>query len=132
MDDTARFYGVSLLLALLVHALVVAMLWFNWTPTERESLLVRPNIVKAELVVMEAPKPKATPKPAPPAPPQPDVVKPKPPEPKPEPPKPQPKPEPKPKPAEVKPDPKEAAKRVQAEKQKKLDSLADKSFSDAL
>src|SRR5262249_20755174 len=32
MDDTARFYGVSLILALLVHALVVAMLWFNWTP----------------------------------------------------------------------------------------------------
>jgi colicin import membrane protein len=132
MDDTARFYGVSLLLALLVHALVVAMLWFNWTPVERESLLLRPNIVKAELVVMEAPKPKPTPKPAAQAPPQQDVVKPKPPEPKPEPPKPQPKPEPKPKPAEVKADPKEAAKRAQVEKQKKLDSLADKSFSDAL
>jgi len=131
MDDTARFYGVSLLLALLVHALVVAMLWFNWTPAQHDTLLVRPNIVKAELVQMEAPKPKPTPKPAPQAPPQQDVVKPKP-EPKPEPPKPQPKPEPKPKPAEVKPDPKEAAKRAQAEKQKKLDSLADKSFSDAL
>ena len=111
MDDTARFYGISLVLALLVHALVVAMLWFNWTPVERETVLVRPNIVKAQLMVMEAPKPKPTPKPEP---------------------KPEPKIEPKPKPAEVKPDPKEAAKRAQADKQKKLDSLADASFSDAL
>jgi len=130
MEETARYYGVSLMLALLVHALVVAMLWFNWTPIERESLLVKPNIVKAQLVVMEAPKAQPTPKPAPPAPPTQDVVKPKP-EPKAEP-KPEPKVEPKPKPVEPKVDPKEAAKRAQAEKQKKLDSLADASFSDAL
>ena len=130
MEETARYYGVSLTLALLVHALVVAMLWFNWTPIERESLLVRPNIVKAELIVMEAPKPKPTPKPAPPSPPTQDTVKPKP-EPKVEP-KPEPKIEPKSKPVEPKVDPKEAAKRAQAEKQKKLDSLADASFSDAL
>jgi outer membrane biosynthesis protein TonB len=69
-------------LAVLVHVLVASTLWMNWTPSQKDSLLVRPNIVKAELIVMEAPKPKATPKPAPMAPPE--AAKPKPPEPKPE------------------------------------------------
>src|SRR3954453_3246285 len=102
MDSAQRFYGVSFVLALFVHALVIAMLWFNWTPLEKSSLLVRPNIVKAELIVMEQPKPKATQKPAPATPPK---DKPKP-EPKPEPPKPEPKQEQKapPKP-DVKPKP---------------------------
>jgi colicin import membrane protein len=134
MDSAQRFYGVSFVLALLVHALVVAMLWFNWKPVERSSLLVRPNIVKAELIVMEAPQPKATPKPPPPAPAE---TKPEPkPEPKPVPkpePKPQPSPLPAPKKVETKPDPKEIAKqRAQVEKQKRLETLADSSFSDAL
>ena len=93
MDSAQRFYGVSLLLALLVHALVAAMLWFNWTPTQRDSLVIRPNIVKAELLVMENPKPKTQPKAQQPPPPPP-AEKPRP-EPKPEP-KPVPKPEPKP------------------------------------
>lgn len=134
MDGAARNYGVSFVLAVLVHALVASMLWMNWTPAQRDSLLVRPNIVKAELIVMEAPKPKATPKPAPMAPPE--QAKPKPPEPKPEP-KPETKPEPTPKPQtkpeKPKPDlAKEAAAKAQADKKKKLDSLADASFSDAM
>jgi TonB family protein len=132
MDAEGRFYGVSFVLAVCVHVLVAAMLWMNWTPVEKSSLLIRPNIVKAELIVMEAPK--ATPKPAPAKPPP---VKPPPPQPKAEP-KPQPKPEPKPAPAPAKPAPpkpdiaKEIAKREQAEKQKRLDSLAAATFSDAL
>ncbi len=124
----ARSYAVPFVLALFVHAAVVALLYSNWTPIERSSLLVRPNIVKAELIVMEAPKPKATPKPAPPAPPVADVTKPQPPKPAPAPipPKPAPKPAPKPDVAKA------AAAKAQADKQKRLDSLADSSFSDAL
>jgi TonB family protein len=133
MDGEARFYGVSFVLALFVHALVAAMLWTNWTPIEKSTLLVRPNIVKAELIVMDAPKPKATPKPAPAQPP----VETKKPEPKPEP-RPQPKPEPKPSPVPAKPTPpkpdvaKEIAKRAELEKKKRLDSLAAATFSDSL
>ena len=133
MDGEARFYGVSFVLALFVHALVAVMLWTNWTPIEKSTLLVRPNIVKAELIVMDAPKPKATPKPAPAQPP----VEAKKPEPKPAP-KPEPKPEPKPSPVPAKPTPpkpdvaKEIAKRAELEKKKRLDSLADATFSDSL
>jgi len=133
MDGEARFYGVSFVLALFVHALVAALLWTNWTPIEKSTLLVRPNIVKAELIVMDAPKPKATPKPAPAQPP----VETKKPEPKPAP-KPEPKPEPKPSPVPAKPTPpkpdvaKEIAKRAELEKKKRLDSLADATFSDSL
>jgi len=136
MDVLARSYAVPFVLALFVHALVVALLYSNWTPIERSSLLVRPNIVKAELIVMDAPKPKAAPKPAPAKPP---AAEPQPkPEPKVEPkvpPKPDPKttPEPVTKPAPAKPDVTKAiAARAAAEKQKRLDSLADASFSDAL
>lgn len=136
MDATARSshnYGASFVLAVLVHMLVASMLWMNWVPTQKDSLLVRPNIVKAELIVMDAPKPKATPKPAQMAPPVEAKPKPQPkPEPKPEPklekPKPAPKPEPKPKPDAAK----EAAAKAAAEKKKKLDSLADASFSNAM
>ena len=130
MDFVARSYAVPFVLALFVHALVVALLYSNWTPIERSSLLVRPNIVKAELIVMDAPKPKPTPKPAPPKPPVAEVAKPQPaPPPKPDP-KPTPQIQPKPVP---KPDVAKAiAARAQAEKQKRLDSLADASFSDAL
>jgi len=109
------------------------MLWTNWTPIEKSTLLVRPNIVKAELIVMDAPKPKATPKPAPAQPP----VEAKKPEPKPAP-KPEPKPQPKPSPVPAKPTPpkpdvaKEIAKRAELEKKKRLDSLADATFSDSL
>jgi len=136
MDGEARFYGVSFALAVFVHLAVAALLWSNWTPVEKSTLLVRPNIVKAELVVMEA-KPKSSPKPKP-APPV--ESKPKP-EPKPEPkaePKVEPKPDPKPSPipaknAPAKPDvAKQIAQRAQLEKQKRLDSLADTSFADAL
>jgi colicin import membrane protein len=69
----------------------------------------------------------------------PEVAKPKPPEPKPEPkpepakPKPDPTPKPETKPEKPKPDvAKEAAAKAQADKKKKLDSLADASFSDAM
>ncbi len=33
---TARNYGVSFVLAVFVHALVASMLWMNWTPIEEE------------------------------------------------------------------------------------------------
>lgn len=137
MDATARNYGVSFVLAVFVHMLVASLLWMNWVPTQKDSLLVRPNIVKAELIVMDAPKPKATPKPAQMAPPEETKPKPAPkpeprPEPKPEKPKPDPTPAPK---VEQKPKPdvaKEAAAKAAAEKKKKLDSLADASFSNAM
>ena len=115
MDGLARSYAVPFVLALFVHALVVALLYSNWTPIERSSLLVRPNIVKAELIVMDAPKPKPAPKPAPPKPPVADVAKPAPAPP----PKPDPKPTPQPvaKPA-PNPDPKpDVAKAVAARAQ---------------
>ncbi len=136
MDGDARYYAVSFVLAVCVHALVVMLLWTNWTPMEKSTLLIRPNIVKAELIVMDAPKPKATPKPAPAPPPVETKPEPKP-TPKPEP-KPAPKPEPKPSPVPAKPAPpkpdiaKEIAKRAELEKKKRLDSLANATFSDAL
>ncbi len=133
MDGEARFYGVSFVLAVFVHALVAAMLWVNWTPIEKSSLLVRPNIVKAELIVMDAPRPKAVPKVAAPQ------AKPTPPKPEPKlQPKPEPKSTPKPTPTPTKSVPpkpdiaKQIAERAQLEKEKRLDSLADATFSDAL
>jgi len=118
-----RGYGVSFVLALLVHVAVVAMLWANWVPTEKSTVIVRPNIVNAALIVLETPKPKVTPKAAPAAPP----VKP---QAKPPPPKPSPTPATKPQPAKPAVDAAKLA--AERERQRRLDSLASSSFNDAL
>jgi len=119
-----RGYGVAFVLALLVHVAVAAMLWANWSPSERSAVVMRPHIVKAELIVLEAPKPKATPKPAPVQ--QPKVAPPV---------KPPPKPAPVPvkKPEPVKQPAVDAARlAAERERQRRLDALASSSFSDAL
>ena len=78
-----RHYGVSLLLALVVHGLVAASLWFGWRPEIESSIVVKPQLVIAELIVLQPPKskprPRAQPKPVPVAKPEPRV------EPKPQP-----------------------------------------------
>ncbi len=117
-------YGVSFLLAVGVHVLAIALLWANWSPSDDSHVIVRPNIVKAQLMVLEAPKPKATPKPAPV---QQPVVKA---QPKPVPPKPTPVPVKKPTP--VKPAVDAAKLAAERERQRHLDSLAASSFDDAL
>jgi len=117
-----RDYGLSFALALLVHVAVFVMLWFNWVPADKSPIVMRPNIVQAELVVLEAPKPKPTPKPA--------AVEPAPPQPQVKPPPPKPAPQVKPQPTPPKVDPAKAA--AERERQRRLDSLASSSFSDAL
>ena len=59
----ARGYGLPVLLALALHALIAAWLAGGWTPTPSESRLRAPRIVNAELLVLERrqPKPPAAP-----------------------------------------------------------------------
>ncbi len=53
-----RGYLLPLLLALLVHAAVAAMLALNWAPApDRQRQVIRPPIIQAQLLVMEAPAP---------------------------------------------------------------------------
>ena len=125
MVDVLRDYSVPLGLALLVHAAVATMLWVNWTPPDRSTLVVRPNIVKAELIVLEQPKPKAAPKPALAPPPKAPTP------PKPPPPKPTPKPVPA-KPAPAKPAVDQAKLAAERERQQRLAALEASSFNDAL
>ncbi|MCP5013968.1 cell envelope integrity protein TolA [Ketobacter alkanivorans] len=104
----------SLIKAILVHVLVVALLFFNW-PDSAEVIELKPLPQHVTAVVVEKPKPdkpKAAPKPAPKP-----AVKPKPkpkPQEKPKP-KPVPKPTPKPKPKPA-PAPKPAAKPAESPK----------------
>jgi TonB family protein len=135
--DAPVTYALPLVLALLVHVGVLALLWFNWTPSIDTSRVIRPEIVKAELIVMQPqtvpakppPKPVVQPKPAPPKP------QPTPPKPAPVPPKPAPTPskvEPKPAPTPAR-DP--AADRRAAEEARRaaeLNRLATTAFDDAL
>jgi len=126
MHYELRTYALPFLLALLVHAAVVALLWANWTPDIDTSRVIKPHIVQAQLLVMQ-PKPKPAPKPtvAQPAP-KPAVR----PEPKPTPPAPKPvppKPAPKPKVDQA------AVKRAEAARQAaELSRLNDAAFADAL
>jgi colicin import membrane protein len=124
VHDDIGSYALPLLLAVLVHAGVVALLWFNWTPTLDTSRVIKPHIVKAELLVMQ-PKPKAAPKPQPQqAPPKPAPV-----------PKPVPKVEPKPvqKPVpQPKPDPNVAKRAEEARRAAELERLSASAFDDAL
>jgi colicin import membrane protein len=122
--DDIGSYALPLLLAVVVHACVVALLWFNWTPTVDTSRVIKPHIVKAELLVMQ-PKPKAAPKP------QPQQAPPKPaPEPKPVP-KVEPKPVQKPVP-QPKPDPNVARRAEEARRAAELERLSASAFDDAL
>jgi colicin import membrane protein len=122
--DDLGSYALPLVLALLVHACAVALLWFNWTPTVDTSRVIKPHIVKAELLVMQ-PKPKAAPQP------QPQQAPPKAaPEPKPTP-KVEPKPAPVPKPT-PKPDPNIAKRAEEARRRAALDRLSASAFDDAL
>lgn len=120
-------YALPLLLALAVHAAVVAVLWVNWTPTVDTSRIIRPHIVKAELLVMKS-KPKQAAKP------QPQQAPPSKPAPKPVPrvePKPAPKPETVPKPA-PRPDPAIAKRAEDARRAQALERLSTSAFDDAL
>jgi colicin import membrane protein len=122
--DDIGSYALPLLLAVVVHAGVVALLWFNWTPTLDTSRVIKPHIVKAELLVMQ-PKPKAAPKP------QPQQAPPKPaPEPKPVP-KVEPKPVQKPV-SQPKPDPNVARRAEEARRAAELERLSASAFDDAL
>ncbi len=124
MHHTMRSYIVPFVLAVLVHALVVAALWANWTPDTEVQRVIKPRIVQAELIVMQ-PKPK-------PVPPKPQAA---PPQPKPEV-KPQPKPEVKPQPKKPEPPKPDLAAQKRAEEAARrtaeLQRLAATSFTDAL
>ena len=62
-----RDYSLPLVLALLVHLAAAAMLLQGWTPAPKIADVIKPQVVNASLIVMQAPaKPAApAPKPAP-------------------------------------------------------------------
>jgi colicin import membrane protein len=67
-----RNYSLPLLLALLVHMAAAAMLLQGWSPAPKIAEVIKPQVVKASLIVMQAPpkaprpaEPKTKPKPAP-------------------------------------------------------------------
>ena len=121
----ARDYGLPLLLALALHALLGAMLVQGWNPSAAEPRVLQPRIVKAELMVLEATPPKArrtTPPPQPAAP----VAR---------------RPEPAPRPAPVPRPDREAAQQAErdaqrakeeAERRERLARLAERAFEQAL
>lgn len=115
-----RDYGVPVLLALGLHALLGALLTQGWTPQVSEPRVLRPRIVNAELIVLapSKPKPRApAPRPAPP--------------PKAAPPAPSPPPREEAKP---KPQPNREAERLrqEAERRERLARLADQAFEQSL
>ncbi len=58
-------YGLPFVLALLVHMAAGATLWGKWGPEPPEVRdLVRPNVIRAELMVMEPPPVQSTPSPS--------------------------------------------------------------------
>ena len=122
---TIRSYGLPFVLALLLHALALAALYSGWNPAQQEREAIKPQIVKSTLLVLE---PKAKPKPKP----KPKVQSQ---------PQPQPKPvsrtEPKAEPTPAEPEPKvdlaaERRKLEEAQRQQRLEALAESSFLDAL
>ncbi len=66
-----RDYSLPLVLALLVHLAAAAMLLQGWTPAPKIADVIKPQVVNASLIVMQAPAkpaapaPKPQPKPAP-------------------------------------------------------------------
>lgn len=126
-----RHYSGPFVLALAIHGLAVAALLSGFNPEARETRVIKPQIVKSELIVLEAKS-----KPAKAKPPEPKPMLNKPPPPKAEP-KPKPVPREVPKPVEVpKPDPKikaqEEARKREAERQQRLQELAEQQFMEAL
>jgi colicin import membrane protein len=125
----ARDYVAPLMLALGVHVLVAASLWVGWQPDIASSPIVKPRLVIAELIVLQAPKPKPRPRV------QPEPVTAAKPEPRVEP-----KPEPKPQPREDLQAKERAAQlaaerdrqAADAERQQRLAELASSSFDLAL
>ncbi|MEM1436023.1 MAG: TonB family protein [Pseudomonadota bacterium] len=117
-----RHYAGPFLLALLLHAAAVFALVRGFQPDTASSRIVKPQIVRSELVVLE-PKAKPKPRAAPPPKPvtkAPPVVQ--------QPPEPQPEPQPVPKPQ---PTVDRAAEERRA-RQERLDSLAAAQFEEAL
>ena len=76
MVDVLRQYSLPLFLAISLHTLAVAALYQGFSPDKQLSNVIKPEIVKSHLLVLE-PKAKAKPKPPPPKP-QPQVEQPKP------------------------------------------------------
>jgi colicin import membrane protein len=62
MPVALRYYGLPLLLALVVHLLAVAALYSGWNPS-KDVRLIKPQIVHAQLLVLQ---PKAPPRRRPP------------------------------------------------------------------
>ncbi len=62
MPIAIRYYGLPLLLALVVHVLAAAALYGGWNPS-KDVRLIKPQIVHAQLLVLQ---PKAPPRRAPP------------------------------------------------------------------
>lgn len=122
MADTLRDYGLPLLLAAALHAATVFALYSGWNPSQQEARVIKPQIVNSTLVMLQ---PKAKPKPVPrKAPPKVEERA-------------EPEVQPKPEPVEVKIEPErdlEAERREarDAERQSRLEELAQASFMDAL
>lgn len=121
-----RDYGLSFVAAVGLHAFVGAMLLKGWNPSASEPRVLQPRIVKAELMVLERPKPAArrpaTPPPKPAAPARPA-----------EPPKPKPPPEPRPD-TEANRQAERERQRAEAEavRRERLAKLAERAFEQAL
>ena len=97
---SVRQYFLPLLFALLLHVAAVGALQIGWEPERQVVREIKPQIVSAELVVLE---PKAKPKAAPKSPPKPASEA-------------TPKPQPKPEPAQAKPKPDPAIERARQER----------------
>jgi colicin import membrane protein len=60
-----RNYSLPLVLALLVHLAAAAMLLQGWTPAPKIADVIKPQVVNASLIVMQAPAKPAAPAPKP-------------------------------------------------------------------
>ena len=60
-----RDYSLPLVLALLVHLAAAAMLLQSWTPAPKIADVIKPQVVNASLIVMQAPAKPAAPAPKP-------------------------------------------------------------------
>ncbi len=127
-----RHYTGPLLLALAIHGLAVAALLRGFNPQPIEARAIKPQIVRSELIVLEAKAKPAAAKPpelkpmrnAPPPP----AAKPKPkPQPRTEPPAEQPKPKP-----DEQAQARERARKEAEEREARLKELAEQQFLDAL
>ena len=123
---TLREYLFPLLLAIVLHALTFYALHSGWNPSHAVSRVIKPQIVRSKLIMLE---PKVEFRPAPKQPP-PAVVE-------------RAVPKPESEPVEVKPEPKpdlqaervrerEVERRRQQEAERRLETLAQSSFLDAL